>query len=43
VSEGLHIEDADLEGLPAGVHRFKNMPLPDEVARLADELLAKEA
>jgi predicted nuclease of restriction endonuclease-like RecB superfamily len=38
VSDQLHIEEADLEGLPAGIHRFRNMPLPDEVARLADEL-----
>ena len=36
VSDGLHIEDGDLEMAPAGVHRFKNMPLPDEIARLAD-------
>jgi predicted nuclease of restriction endonuclease-like RecB superfamily len=40
VSELLHIEDAELEGLPAGIHRFRQMPLPDEVARLAGELLA---
>jgi predicted nuclease of restriction endonuclease-like RecB superfamily len=39
VSDGLHIDEADLEGLPAGIHRFRNMPLPDEIARLANELL----
>jgi predicted nuclease of restriction endonuclease-like RecB superfamily len=39
VSDGLHIDEAELEGLPAGVHRFRQMPLPDEVARLADELV----
>jgi predicted nuclease of restriction endonuclease-like RecB superfamily len=39
VSDQLHIEDADLEGLPAGIHRFRQMPLPDEVARLAEELV----
>jgi predicted nuclease of restriction endonuclease-like RecB superfamily len=39
VSDQLHIEDADLDGLPAGIHRFRNMPLPDEVARLGNELL----
>jgi len=39
VSEQLRVEDADLEGLPAGVHRFRQMPLPDEVARLASEVL----
>jgi hypothetical protein len=39
VSDQLHIDDAELEGLPAGVHRFRNMPLPDEIARLAVEVL----
>jgi uncharacterized protein len=39
VSDQLRIDDAGLEGLPAGVHRFRQMPLPDEVARLADELV----
>jgi predicted nuclease of restriction endonuclease-like RecB superfamily len=37
VSEQLRVDDAELEGLPAGVHRFRQMPLPDEVARLAEE------
>jgi uncharacterized protein len=40
VSEQLHVEDADLEGLPAGIHRFRQMPLPDKIARLADASLA---
>jgi uncharacterized protein len=40
VSDQLHIEDAELAGLPAGIHRFRNMPLPDEVARLADKLVS---
>jgi len=35
VSDQLHIDEAQLEGLPAGIHRFRQMPLPDEVARLA--------
>ena len=39
VSDQLHIEEAELEGLPAGIHRFRNMPLPDEIARLAGALL----
>jgi predicted nuclease of restriction endonuclease-like RecB superfamily len=39
VSDGLRIDDAELEGLPAGVHRFRQMPLPDEVARLAEEMI----
>jgi predicted nuclease of restriction endonuclease-like RecB superfamily len=37
VSDQLHIEEAELEGLPAAVHRFKQMPLPDEIIRLAAE------
>jgi hypothetical protein len=40
VSEQLHIEEAELQGLPAGIHRFRQMPLADEVARLAGEVLA---
>jgi len=40
VSEQLHIDEAELEGLPAGIHRFRNMPLPDEVVRLAAEIVA---
>jgi predicted nuclease of restriction endonuclease-like RecB superfamily len=43
VSDQLHIDEADLEDLPAGIHRFRNMPLPDEVARLGSELLARGA
>lgn len=39
VSDQLHVEDAEVEGLPAGIHRFRQMPLPDEVARLAAEVL----
>jgi uncharacterized protein len=39
VSDQLHIDEAELEGLPAGIHRFRNMPLPDEIARLAAALL----
>jgi predicted nuclease of restriction endonuclease-like RecB superfamily len=39
VSEQLRIDEEELAELPAGVHRFRSMPLPDEVARLADELL----
>jgi len=38
VSDQLHIDDAELDSLPAGVHRFRNMPLPEEVARLAGDL-----
>jgi predicted nuclease of restriction endonuclease-like RecB superfamily len=41
VSDQLHIEETALENLPAGIHRFRQMPLPDEVARLASELAQK--
>jgi predicted nuclease of restriction endonuclease-like RecB superfamily len=41
VSDQLHIDDTALEGLSAGIHRFRQMPLPDEVARLASEHLAR--
>lgn len=34
VSDQLHVEEA-LDDLPAGIHRFRHMPLADEVARLA--------
>jgi hypothetical protein len=36
------VDDGDLEGLPAGIHRFRQMPLPDEIVRLATELLARK-
>jgi predicted nuclease of restriction endonuclease-like RecB superfamily len=39
VSDQLHIDESDLEGMPAGIHRFRNMPLPDELARLAADLI----
>jgi uncharacterized protein len=39
VSDQLHIEDADLKDLPAGIHRFRQMPVPDEVVRLAEQFL----
>jgi predicted nuclease of restriction endonuclease-like RecB superfamily len=40
VSDQLNIEESALEGLPTEIHRFRNMPLPDEVTRLASEVLA---
>jgi predicted nuclease of restriction endonuclease-like RecB superfamily len=43
VSEQLRIDDAELEGFPAGIHRFRQMPLPDEVVKLADELVKGES
>jgi predicted nuclease of restriction endonuclease-like RecB superfamily len=39
VSDQLHIDEAELADLPAGVHRFRTLPLPDEVARLAESLI----
>ena len=39
VSDALKIDEGELEGLPAGIHRFRQMPLPNEVVRLAEELL----
>jgi predicted nuclease of restriction endonuclease-like RecB superfamily len=41
VSEQLKVEESELEGLPAGVHRFRQMPLPGEVVRLAEEALQR--
>jgi predicted nuclease of restriction endonuclease-like RecB superfamily len=43
VSEQLRVDDAELEGLPGGIHRFRQMPLPDEIARLAKELIGDHA
>jgi hypothetical protein len=39
VSGQLNIDEEQTRGLPAGVHIFKNMPLPDEVVRLAEQAL----
>lgn len=39
ISEQLRVEEAELEGMPAGVYRFRQMPLPDEVARLARQII----
>lgn len=36
LSEQLRIDDSELAGLPAGIHRFRNMPLPEEVVKLAE-------
>jgi predicted nuclease of restriction endonuclease-like RecB superfamily len=41
LSEQLHVEEAELEGVPAAVCRFRQMPLPQEIVRAANELLAK--
>ncbi|HYV39617.1 MAG TPA: DUF790 family protein [Gemmataceae bacterium] len=39
VSEQLHVDDEELQALPAGIHRFRQMPLPDEVVKLAEQAL----
>jgi predicted nuclease of restriction endonuclease-like RecB superfamily len=38
ISDQLNVEDSELEALPDHVVRFRNMPLPDEVAKRADLL-----
>ena len=42
VSEQLHIDDKELTSLPAGIHRFRQMPLPEEIANLATQALQSE-
>jgi predicted nuclease of restriction endonuclease-like RecB superfamily len=39
LSDQMKVDEADLEGLPGNILRFRNLPLPDEVARRAGELL----
>lgn len=39
VSDQLHIDDAELDGLPVEVHRFRQLPLADEIVRLATKVL----
>jgi predicted nuclease of restriction endonuclease-like RecB superfamily len=39
LSNQLKVDEDELEGLPEHVLRFRNMPLPDEVARRAAELI----
>jgi predicted nuclease of restriction endonuclease-like RecB superfamily len=40
VSEQLKIDEEELEGLPATIHRFRQMPLADEIARIAADIVA---
>jgi hypothetical protein len=35
----LNVEEADLEGLPENVVRFRNMPLAEEIAKRAERLV----
>ncbi|MBI3824220.1 MAG: DUF790 family protein [Planctomycetes bacterium] len=39
LSDQLNVEEGELEGLPDNVVRFRNMPLPDEVAKRAKMLI----
>lgn len=39
VSDQLHIDESEVESLPAEIVRFRQMPTPDEVVRRAEELL----
>jgi uncharacterized protein len=39
LSDQLNVEEGDLEGLPDNVVRFRNMPLAEEVAKRATQLL----
>jgi hypothetical protein len=43
LSDQLKVDDAELEGLLAGVYRFRQMPLPDEVVKLAEQVLKETA
>jgi uncharacterized protein len=42
VSDRLHIDESDLADMSAGIHRFRDMPLPDAIVRLAEALLRGE-
>jgi uncharacterized protein len=39
LSDQLNVEEADLAGLPDNVVRFRNMPLPEEIAKRAAQVL----
>jgi uncharacterized protein len=39
LSDQLHVEEAEFENMPDNVVRFRNMPLADEIARRAKELI----
>jgi hypothetical protein len=43
VSDQLHVEEESLENLPLRIHRFHSMPLPEEIARLAREVVAADS
>jgi len=39
LSDQLNVEEGELEGLPDNVVRFRNMPLPEEVVKRAEQLI----
>jgi len=39
ISEQMHVEEAELDGLPTEVVRFRNMPLPEEIVKRAETLI----
>ncbi len=39
LSEQMHVEEAELEGLPVDVVRFRNMPLPEEIVKRAEGMI----
>jgi predicted nuclease of restriction endonuclease-like RecB superfamily len=39
ISEQMRVDESELEGLPAEIYRFRQMPLPEEIARLAGQAL----
>jgi predicted nuclease of restriction endonuclease-like RecB superfamily len=43
VSDQLKIDDEELEGLAAEIHRFRSMPQPDEIVRLANDLMRRDS
>jgi predicted nuclease of restriction endonuclease-like RecB superfamily len=43
ISEQLRVDEGQLEGLPAEIYRFRQLPLPEEIARLASVVLAQKS
>ena len=39
LSEQMHVEEAELDGLPVDVVRFRNLPLPEEIVKRAEGLI----
>jgi predicted nuclease of restriction endonuclease-like RecB superfamily len=43
ISEQLRVDEGQLEGLPAEIYRFRQLPLPEEIARLASVVLSQKS